>query len=367
MIGTEHEYSINDDNFCPLPISDRLIERVAGNVSDEIPFGGVRLSKELQKHVLELVPPPQASLSELELLLQAGVDRMHRCFGDMHFLGLGMHPLLTLDQTTWWDHDEGEYYDAYNRLFNLRQHGWLNIQALQINFPYGDNSGLVQMFNRVRSLIPYLVAVSASSPFVEGRATGYADNRLIYYRDNQKEIPQICNDILPERLSSHRDWVRINRSIYRELKAKKADVLCREWVNSRGAIVRFTRGCIEVKALDEQECIRSDMAMTAFLLALLKSPLPLEDDEAALRALLKTAISSGTDRLQPELQRLCDEAERRASPDQMAYLPVVRQRIEGGSLSQILVERYRDSGDMRVVLAEADRALRQNIPMLNRS
>ena len=47
-----------------------------------------------------------------------------------------MHPLLTLEQTTYWDHDEQDYYQAYDRLFNIKQHGWLNIQALQINIPY---------------------------------------------------------------------------------------------------------------------------------------------------------------------------------------------------------------------------------------
>ena len=29
-IGTEHEYSINDKNFRPLAISDRIIERISG-------------------------------------------------------------------------------------------------------------------------------------------------------------------------------------------------------------------------------------------------------------------------------------------------------------------------------------------------
>ena len=31
-IGTEHEYSINDKDFQPLPISDRIIERISGEV-----------------------------------------------------------------------------------------------------------------------------------------------------------------------------------------------------------------------------------------------------------------------------------------------------------------------------------------------
>ena len=57
------------------------------------------------------------------------------------------------------------------------------------------------MFNKIRSLIPYLVAVSASSPLVEGKTTSYMDNRLVYYRENQSQIPVICHDILP------RSWI----------------------------------------------------------------------------------------------------------------------------------------------------------------
>src|SRR5271157_6433737 len=199
-IGTEHEYSINDRDFNPLPISDKIIERISGAIEHEVSFDGIKVSKELQKHAIELIPSRPGSLGFLEDNLFNGLQSLYRALNNEYkFLGLGMHPMLTLDQTTYWDHDEQEYYHAYDRLFNIRQHGWLNIQALQINIPYGDRENLVPMFNRIRSLLPYLVAVSASSPIVEGKLTSYMDNRLIYYRENQCKMPSICHDILPER------------------------------------------------------------------------------------------------------------------------------------------------------------------------
>src|SRR5690606_1092248 len=182
-------------------ISDRIIERISGRVEHEVAFGGIRVSKELQKHVLELIPASPGSLSQLEENLFHGLRELYRATkNEYHFLGLGMHPLLTLDQTTCWDHDEQDYYQAYDRLFGIRQHGWLNIQALQINIPYKNEQELVGMFNKVRSLMPYLVAVSAASPMVEGRTTGLLDDRLLYYRTNQAQIPQICRAVIPERL-----------------------------------------------------------------------------------------------------------------------------------------------------------------------
>jgi hypothetical protein len=118
-IGTEHEYSINDPQFCPLPVSDRILRKICGSYESEILFGDVKLGKELQKTVLEFVPKhPAGDLAGLETQLVSGIRKFHAMFRDRCvLLGLGMHPLLTLDQTAVWDHDEGEYYTVYDRLF----------------------------------------------------------------------------------------------------------------------------------------------------------------------------------------------------------------------------------------------------------
>lgn len=363
MVGTEHEYSINDVDFCPLPISDKILEGLHGSVEHEVDFGGIKVSKELQKHALELIPARPGGLRFLEENLYRGLTELYRATGYKYkFLGLGMHPLLTLDKTTYWDHDEQEYYHTYDRLFNIHQHGWLNIQALQVNMPFRSKDEMVQIFNKIRSLIPYLVAVSASSPFVEGGLTGKMDNRLIYYRENQRQIPSICNDILPERLSSADEYIRINRGIYKELRAYGADILCHEWVNSRGLIVRFSRSCVEVKAIDEQECLRSDMAVTAFLLSLLHSDIALEEDEGTLRSMLEEAIEKGTAAFRPELERLLRAAQSSASNEERGYLPIIARRIEQGSLAELMAQRFRETGEIKPMLSDMEWCLRENRP-----
>ena len=362
-IGTEHEYSINDRNFRPLAISDRIIEQISGEVQYEVPFGGISVAKELQKHVLELIPANPGSLSFLEENLYHGLCELYRATNyEYGFMGLGMHPLLTLDQTTYWDHDEQEYYEAYDRLFNIRQHGWLNIQALQINYPYESPDEMVKMFNKIRSLIPYLVAVSASSPLVEGKMTSYMDNRLVYYRQNQSQIPEICHDIIPEKLDRMEDYVRINQDIYKELEKCQGEILCHEWVNSRGLIVRFTRKCLEVKAIDEQECLHSDMAITAFLLALLRSDLVLEEEESHLLAMLEDAMRHGVAGMRPELEKLLRIAQKSATEEEMRYLPVVAKRIEEGCLAELMVQKLRDDGEIEPLLAEMVWCLKENRP-----
>jgi hypothetical protein len=107
-VGTEHEYSINDGDFKPLPIVDELIREISGKVQNDAPFGGVEIGKELQKHVMEFrTPEPLDSLRVTENTLVRGLRGFGGRFGgEHHLLGLGMHPLMKLDQTSVWDHEE---------------------------------------------------------------------------------------------------------------------------------------------------------------------------------------------------------------------------------------------------------------------
>ena len=211
-IGTEHEFSINDPQFNVCPVSDQILRTICGRYESEILFGDVKLGKELQKTVLEIVPrrPGDEICTPGNPALTSGIRKFYHIFsGSYHLLGLGMHPTARLHEIPVWDHDEGEYYEAYDRLFDIRQHGWLNIQALQINLSYSGEKELVSTYNKIRTLLPYLVAVTASSPVVEGELTGTCDTRLVYYRDNQKEIPHDlqpycpCPDPEREGLSCH--------------------------------------------------------------------------------------------------------------------------------------------------------------------
>jgi hypothetical protein len=364
-IGTEHEFSINDSHFNALPVSDRIIKTICGRFETEILFGEVKLGKELQKTVLEIVPRvPANDLNFLEGQLVKGIGKFYHIFQDRYrLLGLGMHPTLTLEQTAVWDHDESEYYDAYDRLFTIRQHGWLNIQALQINLSYRNDNDLTSIYNRLRPLLPYLIAVTASSPMVEGHLTGMTDNRLIYYRENQKEIPSICNRIIPEKIRTVHDYHSRQEEIYSELRLRGADILCEEWVNSSGIIIRFSRNCVEIKALDEQECIRSDMAVCALVRSLLRcTSLPIETDQSALLALTETAIRSGTADLRSELQQLYDTAWDHATDDERHYLPIIRQRIVQGNLAELVTRRYKKEQEIIPILEDLAICLKNNSP-----
>jgi Glutamate-cysteine ligase family 2(GCS2) len=364
-IGTEHEFSINDPQFNPLPVSDTILKTICGRFSSEILFGDVKLGKELQKTVLEIIPRNHSdSIAVLEGQLMRGIQKFSHVFQNRYqLLGLGMHPTLKLNETAVWDHDEGEYYRTYDSLFNIRQHGWLNIQALQVNLSYNGEKDLVKHYNRLRSLLPYLIAVTAASPIVEGKNNGTVDNRLLYYRENQKEIPLICNRIIPEKIESVLDYRKEQEEIFTELRNMDAEILCEEWVNSGGIIIRFSRKCLEIKALDEQDCIRSDMAVCAFIRSLMRCPsLPVETDQDALLAFTEDAIHEGTAVFRPELQQLYTRAWGHATAEERTYLPFISQRIEQGSLGEIIRERYERERDIIPILADLACSLKTNVP-----
>jgi carboxylate-amine ligase len=122
-------------------------------------------------------------------------------------------------------------------------------------------------------VLPILPALCASSPILEGKLTGMMDTRLKYYKENQKRIPTIAGQIIPEPIFSQRKY---ETDIHDQIKKDIApfdpeSILDPIWVNSRGAIARFDRGAIEIRVMDVQECPSADMAIQSLVIAALRS------------------------------------------------------------------------------------------------
>ena len=129
-------------------------------------------------------------------------------------------------------------------------------------------------------------------------------------------------------------------------------------------IIGFSRKCLEIKALDEQECIHSEMAVCAFVRSLLRCrSLPVETETGALLPLTETAIHDSTRGLRPELLKLYDLAWRHAMDDERRYLPVIRQRITEGSLAELMRDRFEKDGEIVPIMAAC---LQKNQPYVVR-
>ncbi len=256
--------------------SSRSSARLAGRPCSDVPLGGVEASNELADHVLELkTAQPGPDLATAEKLLAEGVAvvcRVARAKFGASLLPTGMHPFFDPATGRTWRRAGRKIYEAYGGLFELGRHGWMNVHSCHLNLPFGDEENAVAMHNAAACLLPYLPALTASSPLYDGRLGPLVDNRLGFYRANQALFPEVAGEVVPEYVRSFSDYrLRILQPIYQRLRATPGtERLRHEWMNSRGAILRFMRSAMEIRVLDTQECVKMDAACAAFVRAALR-------------------------------------------------------------------------------------------------
>ncbi|MDI6691043.1 MAG: glutamate-cysteine ligase family protein [Candidatus Bathyarchaeota archaeon] len=314
--------------------------------------------KELQLHVMEIKPnTPFKSPENFEETIHEAIltiaDFLENKYG-AYLLGTGMHPLLTLEETMVWPHRHRQIYQAYSKVFNLKQHGWLNIQSFQLNIPYFNEKKAMLIHNVLAEICAYLPAISAASPIYEGKFGAYVDNRLYFYMTNQKEVNSVTGDVIPEYIFSFDQYRKeIIEKYSMELAEKGVDkcLLHKDWVNSRGVIFRFDRRAIEIRIMDEQECIKSDVALSCFLRALTRGLIKDEPNLLPHVILVKdfnSVIAEGSNAKvsHPKgktAKQVCEHffkiAWENASKEEKQYLPLIQKRIESGNLSEIIKEK----------------------------
>jgi gamma-glutamyl:cysteine ligase YbdK (ATP-grasp superfamily) len=357
VLGPEHEFSIVDEKLTPLPIVDKVIRDVHGRVVNCASLGACSFGKELQAHVAEFkANKPFASPIVFEETMQKTVETILGILQSRHnarLLGSGMHPFLKLTDAKVWSHRDRGIYAAMSRVFNLNQHGWLNIQSFQLNLPYKNENEAMRLHSALSNILPYLPAVAASSPIYESRRGAYMDNRLHFYLANQVEVPSITGSLIPEYVDSFEEYEKTTVRQYSEELAKlnaPRSLLNKEWLNSRGAIIRQDRKAIEIRVLDEQESVKSDVALSCFIRATLRGILQdaeypylahsvlVRDFKQVLRKGLQARVQHPGGKMASEVcLHLLQTALSNATDEEKKYLPVIKRRIEGGSLSDIIL------------------------------
>jgi glutamate--cysteine ligase len=274
--GIEIEYMLVDRNSLDVrPIADELLRAAAGRAVAEVERDGMGWSRELGMHVLEIKNlQPQPTLEELLPAFQAEVRAIDALLEPerARLMPGGMHPWMDPGrQTRIWPHDaSGAIYRSYDRIFGCRRHGWSNIQSMHINLPFADDGEFARLHAAVRLVLPILPALGASSPFADGRNTGWMDYRMEVYRTHQMRVPSTMGELIPEDSRSRADYQeRVLLPIYREIVEYDIEAVLRhEWLNARAAIPRFERNALEIRVLDTQECPLADLAIAAATVAL---------------------------------------------------------------------------------------------------
>ena len=340
-----------------MPIADKIIKDYCGKIINFVELPSFTFGKELQLHVMEVkANSPFRSPIEFEETMQTGVTTLSsivKKHGAM-LLGTGMHPLLLLKDTGIWPHYHKKIYKEFGKIFNLNQHGWLNIQSFHLNLPYQTEVDGIQIHNQLANLSTYLPAIAASSPIYEGKIGPNIDNRLQFYKINQKEIPAVSCEVIPEYAASFSQYKNdvIERYSQDLAKAGASKILLhREWINSRGVIFRFDRHALEVRVMDEQECVKSDVALSCFVRAALRGLIALNAELSPHELLIKDFNRVVKDGLNAQTanphgktaRQVCHHyfnlAVEYAEEDEKKYLWIVEKRLENGNLSEIIRNR----------------------------
>jgi glutamate---cysteine ligase / carboxylate-amine ligase len=275
--GVELEYMIVDETTLDVrPITDQVLHAVAGAYESEVDRGPLSWSNELVLHVIELkTNGPAEALDGLAARFQHDVQQINDILAGHGALLMptAMHPWMNPhSETRLWPHEYCPVYEAFDRIFNCKGHGWSNLQSTHINLPFADDEEFGRLHAAIRLVLPILPALAASSPMMDGRLTGMADSRLEVYRHNARRVPSVSGRVIPEAVFTRRDYERhILQRIYDDLAPFDAEgVLRDEWVNARGAIARFSRSTIEIRVLDIQECPAADLAVMMLIVAVLR-------------------------------------------------------------------------------------------------
>jgi glutathione synthase/RimK-type ligase-like ATP-grasp enzyme/gamma-glutamyl:cysteine ligase YbdK (ATP-grasp superfamily) len=367
VAGMELEYAVVDRELNPASLVEKAFRAIAGRATSDVEMEGFGYSNEIADHVFELKTlAPAASLQTAEELLARGVQRFSRLLRerfDARLLPTGMHPWMDPKQARLWSRSNSAIYKTYERIFDVKSHGWMNVHAAHLNLPLGREDEGIALHNAAALLVPYLPALAASSPVFDGKLQPHADGRMAWILEHQARLPESQGQIVPEYVEGFTDYrKRILAPMYAALdRYPDAGRLRHEFLNARGAVIRFARKALEVRVVDTQECVKLDVAIAVFVrstlrhlvrrilsgkLALPPHGLLVADFHSTVRHGSQARVlvpflgesltrdRDGTASVRDALHSLLASARKSVRRDEAPYLDLVERIIETGTLSE---------------------------------
>ncbi len=270
--GIEIEWMIVDAESLDIrPSGDALLGE-----GGEVDRGAMAWSNELVLHLLEVkTNGPAATLDGLADAFHAEVMEAERRLEPMgcRLLSGAAHPWMDPDrETRIWPHEYTEVYRTFHRIFGVRGHGWSNLQSTHLNLPFAGDEEFAALHQAIRLILPFIPALAAASPVLDGVVQPNIDERMERYRGNAALIPTVSGGVIPDPSHSREAYeAEVLAAIYRDLAPHDPEgTLRHEWVNARGAIARFERGAIEIRVIDAQESPKMDLAVLELVVAMVR-------------------------------------------------------------------------------------------------
>ena len=248
-VGVEEEVMLLDPSDWTLASqADTVTSRLTGELASHT-------STETHGSALELRTDPHPTVSQgLTQLedLRGGLARELGALG-LRAAAAGLHPF------TQWQSTEISGGDRYRFLYgSMRELARREPTfALHVHVAVPDPDSALIAFNRLRSHVPLLLALSANSPFWQGRATGLASARTPLFQ----AFPRVG---IPRAFSGYEDYVSTIDLLLRCEAFPEPTFL---WWDVR-LQPRF--GTIEVRIMDAQSTVSDSVALTALVQCLVR-------------------------------------------------------------------------------------------------
>lgn len=212
--------------------------------------GDIQFKPELFTSTLEINTPVCESIPELEEALAGNIQTLigEARSNDLDILIAGCHPFAN------WQQQQITSQERYQNLLHRIQ--WpvrqFLIFGLHVHVGIGNADEAIYVMNRLNQYLPYLIALSASSPFWNGFETGLASTRIKIF----EELP---NAGLPYYFA---DWNNYAELISNLIKSKSIDTIRDVWWDVRPHPVF---GTIEVRVCDAMPTLKENLALTTLI------------------------------------------------------------------------------------------------------
>ncbi len=192
-MNTSYQFGIEEEFFLADAITRGTPRRTVKAFHDTVRAELPHVDRELMQSQVEIASPPSTSFAETRAKL-AGLRAQLGEIGRAHkilLLAAGTHPLAR------WDRQSQTRKDRYDILMQdmqiLARRNLVCGMHVHVEVPRPDDR--VDLMNRLLPYMPVLLALSASSPFWQGRATGLAAYRLSVWGEMPRTgLPNLFRD-----------------------------------------------------------------------------------------------------------------------------------------------------------------------------
>jgi glutamate---cysteine ligase / carboxylate-amine ligase len=212
----DYQFGIEEELFLADAVTRATPERSLGAFHAAVHDQHPEVERELMQSQIEIASPPATSFDEARQYLgrvRSGIAEIAMMHG-MLLLASGTHPLAHWSSQQNTDKPRYEAVTQETQMIARRNH----VCGMHVHVEVPGSADRIDLMNRVMPYLPLLLALSASSPFWQGRNTGLAAYRLSVWG----ELPRTG---LPEIFAGTEDYERFVDLMVRTGAIKDASFL----------------------------------------------------------------------------------------------------------------------------------------------